>query len=225
MPSEICNRLVQPPRSPATRAIRVLEVGLVGLGRARPNSYSHRRDSAWRLWHFQNGTNLWTSRMQRHQHATTTDKDFDLETFLPYLLNQAAEVTSRSFQAIYKAEYGMTRTQWRVLANLGRFGAMTARDICAISHIEKTNVSRAVAGLEADSFLARETNPSDRRVEILSLTHRGLEVFRDLGARALVYDSQLRSQLGEQHAEQLDTLLRRLISQSAVDSLPQDDDS
>ena len=70
--------------------------------------------------------------------------DFDLETFLPYLLNQAAEATSRSFHASYKSAYGMTRTQWRVLANLGKFGAMTARDICAISHIEKTKVSRAV---------------------------------------------------------------------------------
>ena len=74
-----------------------------------------------------------------------TAKDFDLDLFLPYLLNQAAETTSFGFHAVYRDRYGMTRTQWRVLANLGKFGAMTARDICAISHIEKTKVSRAVA--------------------------------------------------------------------------------
>lgn len=163
--------------------------------------------------------------MPAEPQTTKTDEDFDLERFLPYLLNQAAEATSQSFQATYKSEYGMTRTQWRVLANLGKFGAMTARDICAISHIEKTKVSRAVAGLESDSLLTREIDPSDRRVEILSLTQRGREVFRDLGARALEYDSELRNQLGAQHAMHLDTLLRLLIAQSAFDGLSQDADS
>ena len=67
--------------------------------------------------------------------------DFDLQDFLPYLLNQAAEATSRGFQATYRDRYGLTRTQWRVMANLGKFGAMTARDICRISHVEKTKAA------------------------------------------------------------------------------------
>ena len=77
------------------------------------------------------------------------DSDFDLERFLPYLLNQAAEATSRGFQSTYREAYGFTRTEWRVMANLGKFGAMTARDICAISHIDKTKVSRAVPAIDA----------------------------------------------------------------------------
>lgn len=138
--------------------------------------------------------------------------DFDLEQFLPYLLNQAAEATSKSFHATYKAAYGMTRTQWRVLANLGKFGSMTARDICLISHIEKTKVSRAVSGLEEDGLLSRATSPQDRRAEILSLTERGREVFADLGQRALAYDMALRAQIGPEMAAQLDGLLRRIIA-------------
>lgn len=138
-------------------------------------------------------------------------EEFDLESFLPYLLNQAAEATSRQFQAQYKAAYGMTRTQWRVMANLGKFGAMTARDICAISHVEKTKVSRSVAALEAEGFLARNRSESDRRAEILSLTPRGCEVYRDLGRHALDYDRALRSQLGPETAAHLDALLRGLL--------------
>ena len=138
---------------------------------------------------------------------------FDLETFLPYLLNQAAEATSRSFHATYKAAYGMTRTQWRVLANLGKFGAMTARDICVISHIEKTKVSRAVAALEEDGLLSRAISPKDRRAEILSLTDRGREVFFDLGRRAIEYDGALRAQIGPEIAAKLDELLRRIIAE------------
>lgn len=142
-----------------------------------------------------------------------TKTDFDLESFLPYLLNQAAEATSKSFHATYKASYGMTRTQWRVLANLGKFGSMTARDICVISHIEKTKVSRAVASLEVEGLLAREQSQEDRRAEILSLTDDGRAVFADLGQRALVYDRALRSKLGPEIAAGLDELLRRIIAE------------
>ena len=152
-----------------------------------------------------------------------TGQEFDLEGFLPYLLNQAAEATSRSFQASYKAEYGMTRTQWRVLANLGKFGAMTARDICRISHIEKTKVSRAVAALEAEGLLQRATSPEDRRAEILSLTDGGRRVFRDLGQRALAYDADLRNRLGDGVAAQIDAVLRTIAAQGDRDVTLGDD--
>jgi DNA-binding MarR family transcriptional regulator len=143
--------------------------------------------------------------------------EFDLENFLPYLLNQAAEATSKSFHATYKAAYGMTRTQWRVLANLGKFGSMTARDICAISHIEKTKVSRAVSALEEDGLLSRTPSPQDRRAEILALTDRGREVFVDLGQRAIQYDLALRTQIGPEIAAQLDELLRRITAATATE--------
>lgn len=135
--------------------------------------------------------------------------DFDLETFLPYLLNQAAEASAAAFQASYKASHGMTRTQWRVLAHLGKFGAMTARDICARSHEEKTKVSRAVAALEAEGWLRRSPSETDRRAELLCLTEAGQAVFADLGQRAIAHDAALRARLGPDMAL-LDALLRRI---------------
>jgi DNA-binding MarR family transcriptional regulator len=99
--------------------------------------------------------------------------DFDLEGFLPYALNRAAESASRGFQAIYKARYGMLRTEWRVLAHLGRYGGMTARDICTRADLHKTKVSRAVKALEARRFLTRRTVETDRRQEVLALTPAG----------------------------------------------------
>ncbi|MBX5041290.1 winged helix-turn-helix transcriptional regulator [Rhizobium lentis] len=140
-----------------------------------------------------------------------TDPDFDLEKFLPYMLNQAAEATSHSFEAVYRSLYGMTRTQWRVMANLGKFGAMTARDICVISHIEKTKVSRAVSALENQDMLSRTPSAEDGRAEILSLTKKGQMAFGDLGRRALDYDRKLRADLGEQVSSELARSLERLM--------------
>ena len=48
--------------------------------------------------------------------------EFQLQQFLPYLLNQAAEVSSLEFQQIYKDRYGMLRTEWRVLFHLCLYG-------------------------------------------------------------------------------------------------------
>ena len=135
---------------------------------------------------------------------------FDLETFLPYVLNQAAEATSQGFHALYRERYGMTRTQWRVLANVGKFGAMTASEICAISHVEKTKVSRAVSALEVAGMLTRAPSPEDRRAEILSLTEAGRTVFTDLGKLAQGFDRTLRGRIAPEDAAALDRVLRLL---------------
>lgn len=151
----------------------------------------------------------------------TEGQDFDLGGFLPYLLNQAAEATSRSFQNAYRGDYGMTRTQWRVMANLGKFGSMTASDICRLSHLEKTKVSRAVAALEAAGHLQRRADPADRRAEHLLLTPSGRLVFAALGVRARSFDAALRASLGDATAAALDAALRRLVELAENDGGPQ----
>jgi DNA-binding MarR family transcriptional regulator len=135
---------------------------------------------------------------------------FDLNQFLPYLLNQAAEATSRAFQAIYAEEFGLSRTQWRVLANIGKFGAMTAKDICRVSHLEKTKVSRAIALLEQAGLLNRRVDKHDRRAETLTLTISGSKLFDDLGSRARKYDMDLRKKIGETQSASLILLLQEL---------------
>lgn len=142
---------------------------------------------------------------------------FDLEDFLPYLLNQAAEATSQSFQESYHKTYGMSRTGWRVMAHLGKFGAMSARDICARSHIEKTKVSRSVAALESAGWISRTISAQDRRAEVLVLTEAGQSVFADLGQRAIAYDQELRQLLGLDLADRLNSVLRQLIQRGNRD--------
>jgi DNA-binding MarR family transcriptional regulator len=130
-------------------------------------------------------------------------EEFDLEAFLPYALNRAAEAASRGFQAIYKARYGMLRTEWRVLAHLGRFGELTARDICLRADLHKTKVSRAVAALERRRFLVRRRSEQDRRQEMLALTAAGQAAYRTLAAEARAFESTLSSRLPPEDLEAL----------------------
>lgn len=141
----------------------------------------------------------------------TPRPEFELDAFMPYLLNQAAEHVSLGFAATYKAEYGLTRTQWRVMANLGRFGAMSAVEICRISHIEKTRVSRAVGVLERDGYLTRTRASEDRRREDLALTEAGRATFAALGARGQAYQAEMAARIGPQNFAALEQGLRALI--------------
>jgi DNA-binding MarR family transcriptional regulator len=94
-----------------------------------------------------------------------------------------------------------------VLAHLGRFGEMTARDICARADLHKTKVSRAVRALEERRFLTRRNDEKDRRNEILSLTPAGKAAYRDLAAEAVAFDAALARLLP---AEDLEVLRRSL---------------
>ena len=117
--------------------------------------------------------------------------DFDLANFLPYLLNQAAEAASAQFQASYRGEYGMLRTEWRVLVHLGLYGDMNATELGRRSKTHKTKISRAVAALQAKRFLVRRENAEDRRSELLTLSRAGREAFVRLCERARRYNKKL----------------------------------
>jgi len=136
--------------------------------------------------------------------------DFDLQNFLPYLLNQAAEESSLAFQQVYKGRYGMLRTEWRVLFHLGIYGEMTAKDIGARARIHKTKVSRAVSKLEQRRFLTRNRDENDRRVEHLDLTAAGRAAYRDLHSVADTYDQKLSALFPVAEAKMLRFMLRRL---------------
>ncbi|MEP3232735.1 MAG: MarR family winged helix-turn-helix transcriptional regulator [Hyphomicrobiales bacterium] len=105
---------------------------------------------------------------------------FQLQEFWPYALNQAAEATSLGFQSVYRKKLAMTRTEWRVLAHLGEFGQMTAKEICHRASLHKTKVSRAVVALENKRWLNRSTHEQDRRAEYLILTSAGEQAYHDL---------------------------------------------
>ena len=140
--------------------------------------------------------------------------DFQLQDFMPYLLNQAAEATSLEFQKAYKLKYGMLRTEWRVLFHLGRYGDLTAKEVCTRANIHKTKVSRAVAALETRRFIRRAPVETDRRHALLSLTKAGMAAFDDLVGEAERYNTRLMQRFSRQEAE----IIRRALIRIAAEA-------
>ncbi len=114
-----------------------------------------------------------------------------LEKFLPYRLNRLADSVSREFSTIYRERYGLTRPEWRTLATLGQYRAMTATAIGAHSAMHKTKVSRAVAALEKRKWLIRRPDSADRRVEHLTLTKAGEKAYLEMVPLAKAYEAEM----------------------------------
>jgi DNA-binding MarR family transcriptional regulator len=144
------------------------------------------------------------------------NQSFDLRLFLPYLLNQAAEASSLSFQQVYKNRYGMLRAEWRVLFHLGVYGPLTAKDICDRAKMHKTKISRAVQKLADRRYLKRAPSELDRRSEILMLTERGQAVYRELNGIAEEYEADLLASFSSAERDVLKQLLVRLASGPAL---------
>ena len=137
-------------------------------------------------------------------------QDFELENFLPYLLNLAAEASSLEFKQVYKDRYGLLRNDWRVLFHLGLYGNLTSSDIAARAKMHKTKISRAVHRLAERRFLTRTRDEKDRRLEHLQLTKIGEAAYRDLRNIAKNYDAGLVEDMSPKEVELLKTLLHRL---------------
>ena len=136
--------------------------------------------------------------------------EFELETFLPYMLNQAAEVSSLAFQKVYKERYGMLRTEWRVLFHLGLYGQLTASEISSRARMHKTKISRAVQRLSERRFVERSRDANDRRVEHLTLTSQGRAAYQDLRAVAERYELALLHDLNDTEIAALRRALGKL---------------
>ena len=151
---------------------------------------------------------------------TKPQPDFTPQDFLPYLLNQAAEASSRAFQEYYRTRYGMLRTEWRVLFHLGGYGSMTAKDVCHYASIHKTKVSRAVKALEVKRFVTRTVMEHDRRNELLTVTPRGEQVYNDLTAAAKTYDNEIVQQFS---ADEIRIFRSCLNALAKLPSIPRSD--
>lgn len=152
------------------------------------------------------------------EHAQDATAAFELGDFLPYLLSEAAEAASLAFQGYYRSRYGMLRAEWRVMFHLGRYGPMTATDICRRARLHKTKVSRAVHALEQRRFLTRTTSEADQRRSTLTLTRQGERVFADLRNAACRYQNRLSALFAPHEAETLQHCLRRIAEESALEN-------
>lgn len=122
--------------------------------------------------------------------------DFALDDFLPYQLAELSRRVSAGFSRHYRARYGITVAEWRVVAHLSQQEAVSVREIHRRVGLDKPKVSRAASRLEEAGYLTKKVNSADRRLIELALTPKGREMIEVLAPIAAGYEAELRALLG-----------------------------
>lgn len=116
---------------------------------------------------------------------------FSLDNFLPYKLIQTSEQVAESFAELYQKEFGITRSEWRIIANLAASENVIARDLSEITKLDKVKVSRTLTILEEKALIKRTKSADDLRASKIELTEQGLELYQHIVPRAMEWESKI----------------------------------
>lgn len=120
---------------------------------------------------------------------------FKLDDFLPYQIAVLSSRISAGFSKHYREAYGITVSEWRVVAHLSQANSVSVREIHKRVDMDKPKVSRAASRLEAAGFITKTVNPHDRRLVELGLTEKGRDMIEALAPIARKYQDQLETLL------------------------------
>ncbi len=139
-----------------------------------------------------------------------SESTLDLEQFLPYRLSVLSNLVSTSIAEAYSRRYGLSISEWRVMAVLGRFPGLSAAEVAERTAMDKVAVSRAVSRLIGSGRVRRETDPGDRRRSVLDLTAEGRRIYLRITPVLLRYERELLATLPAPERRQLVELLKKL---------------
>lgn len=138
---------------------------------------------------------------------------FELDRFLPYLVNKLASRLSDELAAVYQQRFGITIPEWRVIAHLAENKNVSIREIFVRVAMDKSKVSRAAARLELSGFVKKNVSITDRRLIELQLTAKGQILFEKIEPLALAYEREALSALSPQEAKLFRTLIGKLLTE------------
>jgi DNA-binding MarR family transcriptional regulator len=136
--------------------------------------------------------------------------DLDLENFLPYRLSVLSNRVSAAIARVYSERFGLSITEWRVMAVLGRYADLSANEVAQRTAMDKVAVSRAVARLLESGRLERQMHDDDRRRSVLRLSEAGYLIYDQIAPLALAFERRLLGDLLATERALLFRLLDRL---------------
>lgn len=94
---------------------------------------------------------------------------------LSFRFDEIVRLLSRRVDAAL-ADYGLSRTQWRLLAYVLRHEGMTQSDLARVLELERASIGSTVDIMERKGLVRRYANPDDRRVWRIASTSRAHEL-------------------------------------------------
>jgi DNA-binding MarR family transcriptional regulator len=137
-----------------------------------------------------------------------------LDDMLLYVLWQLQAAARRPVVRLCEAEFGITRREWRMLAQLADSEGMPSSALAERAALDRAQTSRAVSALVQKGLVVRTPRPGNRREVLLHLTERGRALYAALLPRVAAINQELLSVLSETEVAALDALVQRLRAQA-----------
>ncbi len=138
------------------------------------------------------------------------ERQFENEEFLLYRLSSVSRRVAGACAEVYLEEFGLGVPEWRLMAQIGRFGSISARDIAEKISMDRVAISRAAAKCLADGLIQERASTTDRRSKVLSFTPKGKALYRRVIPRACELANLIESGLTRAEAKLLKRLLEKL---------------
>ena len=153
---------------------------------------------------------------------STRSSVLTLERYLPYRLSILSNRVSMIIANAYKDKFGLSITEWRIMAVLGEYPGASADEVSNKTQIEKSMISRAVQKLLGRNLVVRHVDVQDRRRQNLELTLTGMEVYEQIVPISYDYEDRLLECLSEKEINQLNTIINKLNAHADGTSLKGD---
>ena len=127
---------------------------------------------------------------------------------------QLQAAARRPVVRLCEAQFGITRREWRMLAQLADSEGMPSSALAERAALDRAQTSRAVSALVQKGLVARTPRPGNRREVLLHLTERGRALYAALLPRVAAINQELLSVLSETEVATLDALVQRLRAQA-----------
>jgi len=144
---------------------------------------------------------------------------FDLQSFLPYLINRAGVRISDHF-AVELRHFGLSIAMWRVLASLWHDGAVRLCELADSTSIEVSTLSRQITGMQRRHLVTRTRATDDARAVEVDLTPEGREITARIIPLAAAYETMALQGFSPEDAAMLRRLLTRLYGNLTGNSGP-----
>jgi DNA-binding MarR family transcriptional regulator len=111
------------------------------------------------------------------------NSDGEVDEFVSAILGASWVMVGMSARSLAEVDDGLTVTQFRTLAVLGRDGAMNLQQLADVLQVNASTAMRMVDRLVNAGLVSREENPATRREVILDVTAAGRRIYDEVMTR------------------------------------------
>jgi DNA-binding MarR family transcriptional regulator len=133
-----------------------------------------------------------------------------LDQFLPYRLSYTSNLVSDAIADAYKALFGLSIPEWRLVALIAECEGITQQEIGSRSRMDKVTVSRAAIALADRGLIERRPNPADKRSQLLALSAAGHDLHKAVAPKALEMERTIFGRFSDDELAAFETMLRRI---------------